>query len=82
MVIFVPLLIVDDWRELFRQIPQTKVLHCFREANFCADALAKLGPTLDDFILFTVPRPFLFPLLDFDKNGLFCNRQCTVSLVT
>jgi hypothetical protein len=38
--------LVDDCRELFRQIPQTKIRHCFREANFCANALAKLGTSL------------------------------------
>ena len=75
--------LVDDCRELLRQIPQTKVLHCFREANFCADAMAKLGSMLEqDFILFTTPPPLLFPLLEFDKKGLFCNRQGTVTLVT
>ena len=75
--------LVDDYREVLGQIPQIKMLHCFRKANFCADAMAKLGSMLEqDFILFTAPPPLLFSLLEFDKTGLFCNKQCTVTLVT
>ena len=35
--------IVADCRQLLSQIPQVKVSHCYREANHCADALARLG---------------------------------------
>ena len=35
--------LVDDCRELLLRLPQVKLLHCFREANFYADVLAKLG---------------------------------------
>ena len=35
--------LVDDCRVLLLCLPQAKLSHCFREANFCADALAKLG---------------------------------------
>ena len=35
--------LVDDCRELLLHLPQVKLSHCFREANFCADALAKWG---------------------------------------
>ena len=35
--------LVDDCMELLLHLPQVKLLHCFREANFCADALTKLG---------------------------------------
>ena len=55
----------------------------YQTHNFCANAMAKLGSMLEqDFILFTAPPPLLFPLLEFDKKGLFCNRHCTVTLVT
>ena len=76
--------LVDDCRELLRQIPQTKISHCYREANFCADALAKLGTNLaqEDCILFDIPPFVLLPLLDFDQSGLYCNRHCNVTLVT
>ena len=40
--------LVDDCRELLLQMPQVKVSHCFREANLCADALAKMGAAASD----------------------------------
>lgn len=35
--------LVDDCKDLLLQLPQATVSHCLREANFCFDALAKLG---------------------------------------
>ena len=35
--------LLSDCRSLLKQIPNKRVLHIFREANQCADALAKLG---------------------------------------
>jgi ribonuclease HI len=76
--------LVDDCRELLQQIPQIKISHCYKEANFCVDALAKLGTNLaqEDCILFDIPPFVLLPLLDFDQSGLYCNRHCNVTLVT
>uniref|UniRef100_A0A2N9HAG3 Uncharacterized protein n=1 Tax=Fagus sylvatica TaxID=28930 RepID=A0A2N9HAG3_FAGSY len=68
--------LIDDCRKLLSQLPQAKVLHCYREANFCADALAKMGTSLEqDFILYPLP-PTHVNLLDKDILGLFCNRLC------
>ena len=39
--------IVDDYRRLLSQIPQVRLGHCYREANSCADFLAKKGITQD-----------------------------------
>ena len=66
--------LIDDCKELLRQLPHTKVVHCIRKANFCADALAKMGITSLKILLF-----FLFPLLDKDSMELFCNRQCNMT---
>jgi hypothetical protein len=69
--------LIDDCRKLLSQLPQVKVLHCYREANFCADALAKMGTSLEqDFILYPLPPTHVIPLLDKDILGLFCNRLC------
>jgi hypothetical protein len=38
-----------DCREFQSLILQVKVKHCFREANHCADTLAKFGATLQQF---------------------------------
>jgi ribonuclease HI len=69
--------LIDDCRKLLSQLPQVKVLHCYLEANFCADALAKKGTSLEqDFILYPLPLTHVIPLLDKDTLGLFCNRLC------
>ena len=52
--------LVDDCRELLLRLPQVKLLHCFREANFYADVLAKLGLTSTNLSLVFVPPPLLF----------------------
>ena len=35
--------LIDDCRETLLHLPRFKLSHCFREANFCADVLAKMG---------------------------------------
>ena len=39
------------------------LLHCFREANSCADALAKLGSASTDLSLVFVPPPPPHPVI-------------------
>ena len=51
--------LVDNCRNLLVQIPQTRLLHCFIGVNFCADALAKLGVSLDSYSHFVSP-PVVF----------------------
>ena len=34
--------LIDDYRILLNRIPHHKVEHCFKEANKCADAMAKM----------------------------------------
>ena len=75
-------ILVDDCRELLKHIPQTKVQHCYREANFYVDALAKLGSSLDQsFVSFCNPPLNLLSLLAYDKQGLFCNQLCSMTNV-
>ena len=69
--------LADDCRELLLQMPQVKVSHCFREANSCADALAKMGAAASDGGACFVSPPFVVnPLLHSDCVGLYCNRWC------
>ena len=37
--------LISDCRQLMGQIPNLKVKHCYREANQCANRLAKMGAT-------------------------------------
>ncbi|KAK7819011.1 hypothetical protein CFP56_040718 [Quercus suber] len=39
-------ILVDDCRDMLLQLPQVQILHCFREANCCVDALARMGSDL------------------------------------
>ena len=49
--------LVDDRRELLLPLPQVKLSHCFREANFCVNALAKLGSASSNVSLVFVNPP-------------------------
>ena len=67
---FSPLLL--DYRALIASLSQVQVAHVFREANRCADYLAKNGCYMrEDFVIFDV-SPFneLDNLLVFDSNLL------------
>ena len=49
--------LLSDCRSLLKQIPNKCVLHTYREANQCADALAKLGAQSDThFVVFVTYR--------------------------
>ena len=51
------------------QIPQVKVIHYFREANYCADVLARLGTHQGSDLLFYNSPPTL--LLNFYLSDLY-----------
>ena len=71
-------ILVDDCRDLLLQLPQTQILHCFREANSCADALARMGSASCDVEMFFVtPPPTLLSLLNADMLGVYHPRPCT-----
>ena len=63
--------IMDDCRHLVTQIPQTRFKRVYREANRCADFLAKLGTSLErDFIVFSIPHVDLLSILKANASGL------------
>ncbi|KAK9998309.1 hypothetical protein SO802_017912 [Lithocarpus litseifolius] len=71
----VALPIVDDCRQLISQLGQVWIGHCYREANFCADFLARKWALQN--CCFSVYQDLPVDLLDFisaDKEGVFCNR--------
>ena len=68
---------IEDCKHMISRIPQTRIRHIFREANRCADFLAKLGTSCeDDFIVFSNPLVDLVCVLEADANGQFVNRLC------
>ena len=67
--------LLSDCRSLLKEIPNKRVIHAFREANQCADALAKIGAqSLYSFVTFCSPPSVVEDILAFDKANLRCNR--------
>ena len=67
--------LLTDCRLLLRKFPNLRVEHAYREANQCADALARIGSTSDvPFILFAHPPPVVVQICSLDIGGAFCNR--------
>ena len=57
-------------------------MHCFRQANRCADILARMSIEQDvDFISYNCPPVDIRSFLDKDAVGLFVNRGCIVYIV-
>ena len=72
--------ILDDCRELMLQFQQVQLRHCFRQANCCADVLARMSTDQDaEFISFSCPPVDIRSMLDEDAIGLYVNRVCFVS---
>ena len=69
---------LDDCRHLISQIGQVRISHCFREANSCADFLARLGSHQDSFFVLFHDLPVgLLDLLSLDGAGLSHSRVCS-----
>ena len=68
-------LLLNDCRNLIKLFLNCSVTHIYREANCCANKLAKMGATQDtDLLILYEPPPVVDDLLAFDKAELFCNR--------
>ena len=65
-------------------LTQVRIAHVFREANRCADFLAKKGCSMrEDFVIFDVsPSEELSRLLVSDRNGLYYYRQVANTLAS
>ena len=70
---------IDDCKNLMKNIPQVRLKHYYREANHCADTLAKFGANMeDDFVVFESPPSLIVSLLHSDKLGLTQDRICNI----
>ena len=75
--------ILADCKEGLKCIPQVKVQHCYREANKCANTLARWGAMLaKDFVLFLQPPSDVLFLLNLDYSGVTFDRSLPASLVS
>ena len=64
-----------DCRNLLKEFPNKRVIHAFREANQCVDALTKLGSqSLYSFAVFCNPPLMTEAILAFNKASMHCNR--------
>ena len=65
--------LLSDFRYLLGKPPQVRVSHVFREANKCADWLAKWSSVMkEDFVVFEFPfNADLETLVAKDNNGLY-----------
>ena len=76
-------LILDDCRLLVNRIPQIQFKHCYRQANRCADSLARMSCCLDvDFSFFSNPLVDILSVFEDDSNGVFCSRLCFIPAVS
>lgn len=69
--------LIDDCSELLLQLPQVKVSHSFKEANYWADELARLGLAQEDVSLhFASPPPpsSVVLLLFADVLRMYCSK--------
>lgn len=70
-------LILDDCRQLVSRFCHVKFKHCSRQANRCADILARMGVEQEpSFISFDCPPVDIRNCLDFDLSGMYSNRLC------
>ena len=67
-------LLTDCWN-LWKEFPCKRVIHAFREANQCANALAKMGvQSLCSLDVFCNPPSVVEAILAADKANMYYNR--------
>ena len=74
--------LLDDCRLLISRILQVCIKHCFRQANRCADSLARMSYCLDaNFSTFDSLPVDLIDVVEDDLNRMFFNRVYTENVV-
>ena len=72
--------LIDDCRKLISQFPHVHIMHCYREANSCADCLASIGTAQErSFMLYQDSLVDISELLSSDRDGLYVNRTISDS---
>ena len=71
--------LLDDCRHLVARFQHIRFNHCYRQANCCADLLARMGAIqVLDFISFSSPSVDICNAFEDDCNGVLFNRICPV----
>ena len=71
--------ILDDYRLLVTRISRIQFKHCYRQANWCADTLARISCCLElKFSFLSNPPVDILSVFEDDCNGVFCNKLCTI----
>ncbi|KAK9993042.1 hypothetical protein SO802_022745 [Lithocarpus litseifolius] len=71
--------LLDDCRHLINCFQRIRFNHCYRQANRCADLLARKGAIQDaEFISFSSPPLDICNVFEDDSNGASFNRLCPV----
>ncbi|KAK9984973.1 hypothetical protein SO802_034498 [Lithocarpus litseifolius] len=76
--------ILDDWRQLITWFHQVRIKHCFRQANQCADGLARMSFRMNaDFLFYDSPPVYILDVFEGDLNGMYsygiCPEPCLVA---
>ena len=67
--------LLSNCRKLLAAIPNKRVVHTFREANQCADMLARFGgSSISNFVVFLNPPPVVVDILLANKENSYYNR--------
>ena len=67
--------LLTDFRNLLKEFLNTQVVHAYREANQCTDALVKMeAGSLTSFFIFWTPPPVVDSILAHDRANVSCNR--------
>ena len=67
--------LLSDYRKLLAEISNKRIVYTFREANQCADILARIGgSSISNFVVFFNPLPVVANILLADKESSYCNR--------
>ena len=74
--------ILEDCRQLLLRFQQIQIKHCFRQANRCADLLARMSlDQVTDFVSFNCPPVDIRGIVEEDIVGRFVSRLCPVSVL-
>ena len=74
--------ILDDCRHLVARFQRIQFKYCYRQANQCANLLARMGAVQErDSMSFVSPPVDICNVFEDDLNGVYFNRMCTEPIV-